>query len=410
MTVLWWVFQSSVLVLPLFPAAGALGLLVVMLGIWRSRYSQIVNCPLNWGLAVFGVWLVINSLLAAHPWESWLGLANFLPFLALFAALSQLNTHQSQLYRLSWLIALPSLPIVILGIGQLVANWSTPQWLETILGWRLVAQGEPPGRMSSVFTYTNFLAVYLAIALNLAAGLLVRIKDKSIKQSWAFWLLTLIIVVDCVGLVLTSSRNAWGIVFFSFVAFAVYLGWRWLVYGLLGATIAILWASFLPDWGGEWLRQIVPAFLWERLSDRMYPDRPVETLRITQWQFCWGLIKERPLTGWGLRNFTPLYQAKMNIWLGHPHSLFVMLAAEIGIIASLWLYSIVAWVMARGVWLLQHWSLQKCDRAIFFSYLLAFTGCILFNIFDVTIFDLRVNLLTWIIFSAISGIVLKSTQ
>jgi O-antigen ligase len=43
------------------------------------------------------------------------------------------------------------------------------------------------------------------------------------------------------------------------------------------------------------------------------------------------MMLNRPLTGWGLRNFTPLYQAKMNVWLGHPHNIFVMLLGEIGI-------------------------------------------------------------------------------
>ncbi len=410
---MWWVFQFSVLILPLFPAAGALGLFVVMVGIWRSRYRQIINCPLNWGLGVFGAWLIVNSFLADRPSEAFLGLANFLPFLGLFVALTQLIKYPFQLRRLAWLLVLPSLPIVILGLGQLWGNWSTPQWLEGILGWGLVPQGEPPGRMSSVFIYTNFLAIYLAIALTLAGGLIIRNKEggtrkKKIRQSWVLSVLIIIVVADSVGLILTSSRNAWGIAFLSFMAFAVYLGWRWSIYAVTVTTTAILWASFLPNLGGEWWRKIVPAFLWGRLSDQMYPDRPVETLRITQWQFCWDLIKDRPLIGWGLRNFTPLYEAKMNVWFGHPHSLFLMLAVEIGILATLLLSAIVAWVMVKGILLLQNWSLKNGDRTILFSYLVAFTGCILFNSVDVTIFDLRVNIITWILFSAISGIVLES--
>jgi O-antigen ligase len=419
-TDLWWLFQFSVLILPLFPAAGAVGLLLVMAGIWRDRWDKIISYPLNWGWAVFGAWLIINSFFAVYPEEAWLGLANFLPFLALSAALSQLIKYPSQLRRLSWLLVLPSLPIVILGMGQLWLNWATPDWLAAILGWQLVPQGEPPGRMSSVFIYTNFLAIYLAIAVTLAAGILIGQK----KQNWVWFLLITIIVVDSLGLVLTSSRNAWGIAFLSFMAFALYLGWRWLVYAITAATTAILWASFLPDFGGKWWRKIVPAFLWGRLSDQMYPDRPVETLRITQWRFCWNLIQERPLIGWGLRNFTPLYQAEMNVWFGHPHSLFIMLATEIGIPATLLLAALVAWVMAKAILLLKsdfnevrgssvvlRRSLSdQRDRPILFSYLVAFTGCILFNLVDVTIFDLRVNLITWILFSGINGMVLRSTN
>ncbi len=138
-------------------------------------------------------------------------------------------------------------------------------------------------------------------------------------------------------------------------------------------------------------------------------ERPVETLRITQWRFCWDLIRERPLFGWGLRNFTPLYEAKMNYWFGHPHNFFLMLSAETGIITALLLIAVVASVMIRAVRFFLDWS-GKDFQLIFFSYLLAFTCYIIFNLTDVTIFDLRVNTLAWILLAAISGVVTKESQ
>ena len=106
-----------------------------------------------------------------YPQEAWLGLANFLPFFWLFSGLKVLIKQPWQLRQLSWLIIIPSLPIVILGFGQLFAAWDTPQLLESILGWELIPLGVPEGRMSAVFIYTNFLAIYLAIAFTLALGL-----------------------------------------------------------------------------------------------------------------------------------------------------------------------------------------------------------------------------------------------
>ena len=395
----------SVLILPLFPALGAVGLFVVMVSVWLRRYRPIIHTPTNWGWGIFAGWLAINPLFAYKSSESWLGLANFLPFILLFLAVSQLIETPEQLKKLSWAIAIPALPIVILGLGQLYFNWSSPQWLENILGWGLVAKGEPAGRMSSVFIYANFLAVYLAIAFTISCGLWIdtwRQRQRIKKPLWLLSGLTVILIADSIGLILTSSRNAWGIAFLSFMAFACYLGWRWLVYAATATTTAILWASFAPSWGGNWLRNIVPAFFWARLSDQMYPDRPVETLRATQWEFCWDLIQKRPLTGWGLRNFTPLYEAKMNVWFGHPHNLFLMLGLEIGIIATLLLLILVGQTMFEAIFLLKEGNNLE---AIFFSYLVAFGGCVLFNLLDVTIFDLRVNILSWILFAAINGIV-----
>ncbi|MDJ0567811.1 MAG: O-antigen ligase family protein [Pleurocapsa sp. MO_192.B19] len=399
----------SVLILPLFPAMGTGGLLIVLIRVWQCRYGQIIKNRFNWWLAIVGGLLIISSALAHQPQEAWLGLANFLPFFLLFIALKIIIKHPRQLQQLSWFLILPSLPIVLLGFGQLFAAWDTPPLLESILGWQLVPQGIPPGRMSAVFIYTNFLAIYLAIALTLALGLWLENwqtwRRKSTQQlTWTLLLLTLILLADISGLILTSSRNAWGLALISFLAYALYMGWRWLVWSVAGATTTILWASFAPNLGGEQLRKIVPAFFWARLSDQMYPDRPIETLRITQWQFCWDLIQERPLLGWGLRNFTPLYEAKMNFWFGHPHNLFLMLSAETGIIATLLLIGIVGSIMIQGVRLLRNWSLNG-SRIVFFSYLVAFGCCILFNLSDVSIFDLRINTIGWILLSAISGVI-----
>jgi hypothetical protein len=404
---IWRCFGVSVLFFPLFPALGALGLVIVLGIVWRTKYPEIIGSSLNRAFGILAGLLVLSSALAKYPTSAWLGLANFLPYFALFMALRCLITKSIQLRQLSWLLILPSLPIVFLGWGQLFLEWDTPSLIETILGWELVPLGVPTGRMSSVFNYTNFLAIYLAIAFTLTLGLWweswqhksINLKNQTI---FSLSLLTLILVADISGLVLTSSRNAWGLAILSFLAYALYLGWKWLVWGVIGAATAILWASFAPNLGGNQLRPFVPSFIWSRLADEAY-QRPVATLRLTQWQFCWDLITERPIFGWGLRNFTPLYEAKMNLWLGHPHNLFLMLGAETGIISLLLFLIIIATIMFQAAKLLVT-SCGEASNPIFFSYLVALTSCILFNLADVTIFDLRVNTIIWILLGAISGV------
>ncbi|MEM6612042.1 MAG: O-antigen ligase family protein [Cyanobacteria bacterium P01_C01_bin.72] len=400
----WLYFCVSVLFLTLFPALGALGLVTVLVIVWRDHYHQIVSSSLNRGLGVLTALLILSTVLARYSQEAWLGLANFLPYFALFITLRLLITKPIQLRQLAWLLILPSLLIVILGLGQLYAAWDSPVFLENILGWELVPLGVPPGRMSAVFIYANFLAIYLAIAFTLTIGLwCLTWQQKSARlKTPTLFLLSLILLADITGLILTSSRNAWGLAIFSFMAYAVYFGWQWLVWGVTGAATTILWASFVPNLGGTQLRQVVPAFIWQRLSDQLY-DRPVETLRLTQWQFCWDLIQQRPLWGWGLRNFTPLYEAKFNLWLGHPHNLFFMFGAEAGIIALVCLLALIGNILLQGVKLLTSCGDDE-SRLILFSYLVAFSACIIFNLTDVTVFDLRINAIAWIILAAISGI------
>ena len=247
----WLCFSLSVLVFPLFPAGGALGLVIVLLRVWQANFKRIINSSLNRGLAILTVLTIVSSALAYRSASAGLGLANFVPFFALFAALRCLIKHPVRLTQLSWLLILPSLPVVILGLGQLFINWDTPELVESVLGWQLVPLGIPPGRMSSVFIHANFLGIYLAIALCLTFGLWLdwHIKDKLKRKSiYTLILLTIILFADLGGLVLTSSRNAWGLVIISFMAYAVYLGWYWLVGGVTAAATVILWASLSPIW------------------------------------------------------------------------------------------------------------------------------------------------------------------
>jgi O-antigen ligase len=92
----------------------------------------------------------------------------------------------------------------------------------------------------------------------------------------------------------------------------------------------------------------------------------------------------------------------MNLWLGHPHNLFLMFGAETGIISLLLFLAIIAVIMFLAIKQFSS-SSQEFDLVIF-SYLVAFTAYILFNLTDVTIFDLRVNTIAWILLAAISGV------
>jgi len=399
----WNLAKLGLLFLPIFPALGEVGLILALILIWKQKYHQIVKQPFNQVLAILSLWLLVISCFAFSPKEAFLGLANFLPFFAFFAGFQFLIQKPSHLRQLAWLIVIPSLPIVILGVGQLFWGWTTPM---LFLGWELVARGNPEERMASVFMYANILALYLLIVFSFSLGLCLDTWRQKNKPPWVICFLTLTLIGDGIGLVFTSSRNAWAIALCICVVFALYLGWHWLVAGVATVAVSILWAAFGPQPGRSWLRGIIPAYFWARLSDEMYGERPKEIMRITQWRFAWELTQKRPFFGWGLRNFTPLYGAQYQEWLGHPHNLPLMLMAETGIPATLILFGLVGWIIAKAVILMRLFSVKReREQLILFTYLVAFASCTLFNLLDVTIFDLRVNTLSWLLLAAIAGMV-----
>jgi len=496
--ILWLMTQLGLLSFSILPAVGVVLLSLSALGTWWKEYRRIIRQPLTWGFAILTVLLVIVSSFGYYRTEAYLGLGNLIPQFIFFTGISALIQTPGQLRRLSWILAITSVPIVIFGLVQLLLGWGSLGDVQSFLGLAIAPSGNPPGRMSANFMYANILAAYLTIVFILSLGLLLenwqlnKNKQKQISPSQIpnsqFLSIIAVVLGNALALILTNSRNGWGISIFATLAFAVYLGWRWLITLVSGISAIVLLSAFAPDPIRQPLRKIVPAFFWARLSDEMFPNRPIPMLRSTQWNFAWSLTQQRPLTGWGLRNFSPLYIHKystyqMPIWLGHPHNLFLMLTAEIGIPTTIFLCALVGWVMFQAFLLLRDWSdkihsnnplfaqavetattqtksafadwiikgvldsdlrtdilsdsdqnrevepqktrsqaqpgndkleappqlatgtITKSDKLIFFSYLLAFFGCTLFNTSDVTMFDLRVNALGWLVLAGIWGVI-----
>ena len=276
----------------------------------------------------------------------------------------------------------------------------------------MTAYGHPDGRMSSLLMYANTLAFFLVVAFTLAIGLWIlhyrrRCLNSDSLINWQLLILTVAILFNGMGLILTNSRSAWGLAVLGLMAFAIYLRWYWIIVTVLLVILAVVWAAWIPIYQ-DFMRQVVPSYFWARLTDDLYDDRYVTALRTTQWGVAWKMMLQRPFFGWGLRNFTPVYQEEMNVWMGHPHNLFLMFLAEIGVIGTFLFSGLVGTILGKGVKLMTKISkgLKKNEEGILllFTYLVAFALCIIFNLLDVSIFDLRVNLMGWLLLSAIAGI------
>ncbi|MBD2528744.1 O-antigen ligase family protein [Nostoc flagelliforme FACHB-838] len=405
----------ALLIFPLSPLVGAVTVGFVSLITWLKQSRKINRRPLNWGFALLSVLLIVSAGFAQDKTAAFLGLFNLLPFFLLFAAHSALIQTFAQLRQMAWVLVIGSMPVVIIGLGQLFLGWSLKlEILWVVLDWTIAPGGNPPGRIAAFFLHANTLAAYLVIVFILSLGLWVEqwqlgINKNSVPSSYSplpFLFLTVAVIANFITLIFTNSRNGWAIAIFACLAYALYQGWRILVGGVAAIVSSVLLAAFAPSQIAQIFRWVVPAFFWARLNDDMYPDRPVALMRKTQWEFAWSLAKQHPWTGWGLRSFGELYKVQMQIPLGHPHNLFLMLSAETGFPSALIFCGLLAWILITGVQLLQKSkSINTGDRLIFFSYLLAFVGWILLNTVDVTLFDFRLNAVSWLILAAICGVV-----
>jgi O-antigen ligase len=357
-----------------------------------------------------------------------LGLVNFLPYFLFFAAYSTLIQTPDQLRQLAWIFLLPAMPVMLLGLLQLLGlSASLPiPGLPTFI-WEIAAGGSPVGRMSSVFAHANPLAAYLQMVFIFALGLLVDTYDrhvngvnrkvngisfaKNLDPIWKspdfIWTLSSLLVCT-ICLIMTSSRAAWSGALLSSLVFTIYQGWYWIVGGVTALSTIILSAAYGPSPIKEPLRSIVPRYFWARITDEMYPDRPESITRLSQWKFAWKMTTDRPITGWGLQSFGPEYQKVTHVWLGYPHDLLLMLTSNLGIPATIAIFGLVGWIIAQSMLLLLDFPIQwESERTIFFTYLIAFAGFMVFNIADVTALELRLNTHAWLILASLCGLVYR---
>ncbi|MBE9223749.1 O-antigen ligase family protein [Cyanobacterium stanieri LEGE 03274] len=411
--------------LPFVYNLGIIFIIIFLFQQWIKEYHQIVTKIESKLLLLLSIFFIISSIFAENSLDSWLGLANFLPFFALFLATQSLIKTPKQLTISAFLLSVTSIFIVSIGLGQLFVNWHIAGLFRSIIGWRIILNGSPPERMSAIFIHANLLSLFLCTSLTFCTGLLIANQPRfkiNISKNKSFYkikqqllnivnnyrniryFLILTILFDLIGIYLTNSRVGWIITIFILISFSIYCHWYKILQLITLMGIIVGWASFGNLPGQSIMRQIVPSSIWLRLSDQMFPDRPLETLRITQWQFAMEMTGDRPLWGWGLRNFDYLYHQTYDIYIGHPHNLFLMLGAETGLIGLILTCIFVGLIIIKTIKSLTIIKHNKKDAIILFTYLISFGNYLLFNLPDSSIFDLRLNLIGWIILGSMAGV------
>ncbi|MTJ50962.1 O-antigen ligase [Dolichospermum sp. UHCC 0259] len=402
----WNWLQFGLISFPLSPFLGGISIVVASLLTWRKQYHIISDRPIHKGFAILSILLLITTGFASSQLDAVLGLFNLIPFFFFFTGLTPLIQTPAQLRQIAWIMVFGSVPVLIIGFGQLFLAWNFQfQFLWIVFDWTVAPEKSLSGRMTANFMHPNTLAAYLVTIFILGLGLWLENYHKLQQKNRLIIFLTITVCANFIALILTNSRNGWGITIFACLAYALYKGWRLIVAAVVTITSFCFLAAFAPSPIAQFFRLFIPYGIWARLNDDMFPNRPVGLMRKTQWEFAWNLTQQHPFTGSGLRSFGGLYKTQMQIDVNHPHNLFLMLSAETGLITTLLFCGLLIWILITASQIL--WKsryIEPENRLIFFSYLITFIGWILFNTVDVTTFDIRLNTLSWVFVAALSGV------
>ncbi len=424
----WEHLQLGILLFPSIPLFGVINVLIATVKIWRSHYQDIIRNPINriWG--VFSVCLVINCFFAHNLPEAIGGLFNLLPFIGLFAATNVLITTPNQLYQIAKITWIGGIPIHVLGLAQSLLGW---QFKINILIASITLEKYDGSRVTSLFDNPNIFGFYAVITLIMTLiiwdAMIHQIEmtkisfnhlfDRFFKTKWGaiFSLATTSLLLNTINLVMTQSRVVLILSFLIFIGYFVHRNWRWASGFASVFTSGILLAGYTDSAPSQIARKIIPEIFWKRLQEPYPKDFPVEIGRPAIWQFASNLTQERPLTGWGLRNFSGIFQERVHSWIGHQHNLVLMLSSEIGIPLTLFFVGIMLLLFQQSLSIIQRNQLcpETSSRPIrvshnantTYSLYLMFCGAwVILNTVDITLFNLTLNTFAWLIFGSMSGV------
>lgn len=383
---------------------GCVGLMVWRLGRQPQAMLQLLHRS---GFLVLAALLVISSSLAVYRQEAWLQLANFLPYFLLWGALvlhlrADPNPWRS-LSHWAWMLVKTTLPVALLALVEYAIKHQAPNTslTDTAL-WQWLYTGNLGHlRSYSVFDYPNTLANYLVMVMGLTVGLLLKEVAAPTVRRYPERSLVLVGTLPLLlaALYCSGSRN-----------------------GYLVATVLLLlsvcgarrhpWIRRL-GWVGLGAIAVVTIFLGlegRRPSWAWVTDDP----RIAVWQLAWDLTRESPWWGHGLGSYKLLYDGSVpgHDFVAHAHNIWLMLTAEAGIPAMVVFTVAIGLICYRGI----RRMLALTDapkRSLVLGYSFCFLASVLFSLFDVTLFDARINIVGWLslaILYAVPEIAAKPVQ
>lgn len=391
--------------MPIFAALLALEVLI-------RRGWKAIATPVNQAYLWLSLWMIFTTVIAFNPAIAAGGLANFLPYFLLAASTSYIVRTPKQFIHFMWLLVLSSILISAFGILQAIIN--RPDWIfpKVIFDSYPIPMGfSPDHRIQSFFGHFNETAIYLLMILPIAFHFAIG-KVKSISKTQRI-LAAIALGLGIGVLIMTGSRNAWGLAIIGSLLLSIYYRqWKLLTgFGLL--LLGIGWAVFGQKFGlgGEALRSLLPQGFVNRLLSTVDPqmgDYASTADRLNAWKFALSLISQHPFQGWGLRNFAGVSQSMGYDLRGlpHEHNLFLAIAVGAGIPALLGFLAITGWTIWKAIKTEIIKETEEMVVIVAISIVLFLCSCWL----DLVLYEPRISMLLWYLLGSLDGMAIKPKQ
>ena len=380
------------------------GLLDLKINIGKDRDTQVfllVSTVLILK-SIFSIFEVNNQIESWTYTLNFAGIANWIPLFIFSIGLNKyLNDSYKRQLVAKYFIA-GTIPVLISCFGQYWFEWYGPfETLNGLIKWFQRPLSDNNQNVTGLFSNPNYSGLWLTMMWPLSIAIM---KEKvHFKEFLKSKIMFVIVILITTFAILTNSRNAWTGLFLSIPIFLGKKSLRWYLPSLLIIVFFIL-ASFLPFIPLEirdFSEALIPKTVENKFSEIIlnFDTFP----RIDIWSNAIQYIVQKPLFGWGAGSFPFLYNFNTGLWNNHTHNLFLELSVSYGIIVALLIYYVYIKTLIKSYHniFIKKSSGSICDRGWWIAFLIFFLS----HLYDVLIFDIRINLASWIFLIGLKNII-----
>lgn len=328
-----------------------------------------------------------------------IGLFNWIPLIFLFWGSQSYLKTEEQRKKIGLILIFGTVPVLIGGIGQYFFNIYGPfQFFNGLVIWY---QREHQQGLTSFFNNQNLTGCILATVYPFFFASLFNKKNNFLLKFVGI-ILNFILILE---IVFTNSRNSLLGLILGFLVLFIPFRRKWILSGaatLITVIFYFLYNNFLINLSPN----PSPVNLIEKFSYQNILSEP----RLPIWKSSIEYILKKPFFGWGGNNFSSIWSQENSDYFAHSHSLPLEIAIQYGIFTTLFLVSIIIFILWKSyrniffekkIKLIKFSSSNHFERAWFAS-----TIVILFsNSIDILYFDLRVSILIWILLAGLRNII-----
>ncbi len=352
--------------------------------------------------SIFSIFVVNNQIELWTHTLNWAGIANWIP---LFIFSIGLNKYLNESYKrklvAKYFIA-GTIPVLISCFGQYWFEWYGPfETLNGLIKWFQRPLSDNNQNVTGLFSNPNYSGLWLTMMWPLSIALM---KEKiHFKEFLKSKIMFIIVILITTFAILTNSRNAWTGLFLSIPIFLGKKSLKWYLPLILIFVFFIL-ASFLPFIPVEiknFSEALIPKTVENKFSEIILNFNTFP--RIDIWSNAVQYILQKPLFGWGAGSFPFLYNLDTGLWNNHTHNLFLELSVSYGIIVAFLIYYVYVKTLIKSYnsIFIKKCNASICDRGWWIAFLIFFLS----HLYDVLIFDIRINLASWIFLIGLKNII-----